>query len=223
MAKIKFGMFMTDARGKVGGHVFSKNRSGAYVRTKVTPSNARSTRQQAVRSLLSSLSQSWSGLTQAVRDGFDGAVTQWSSTDIFGDIKNPTGKNLFTKLNFNLVNSGQAQITSVPEKLEMPALVVDTLSNDNGVFNVEGIAIPLLGRIVVSATAPQSQGTKFYKGKFRQLGVITPAQWTDGDLTNLYVDKFGLAAASMNIAFEFKLVLPNGQMSTPIVAKPQDL
>ena len=39
MAKIKFGMMMTDASGKLGGQVFSKNRGGSYVRTKVTPTN----------------------------------------------------------------------------------------------------------------------------------------------------------------------------------------
>lgn len=46
MAKIKFGMMMTDARGKLGGQVFSKNRSGSYVRTKVTPVNPQTTTQQ---------------------------------------------------------------------------------------------------------------------------------------------------------------------------------
>ena len=37
------------------------------------------------------------GLHEAAsRDSFDRAVAQWSKTDIFGDIRNPTGKNLFT-------------------------------------------------------------------------------------------------------------------------------
>ena len=37
--KIKFGSEVVDGRGKIGGHVYSKNKGGAYKRTKVTPSN----------------------------------------------------------------------------------------------------------------------------------------------------------------------------------------
>src|SRR5690606_26146133 len=99
MAKIKFGMMMTDARGKLGGQVFSKNRGGSYIRTKVTPSNPRSSFQQAIRTLLSGFSQAWSSLTANQRSAWNGAVSNWSKTDIFGDIKNPTGKNLFVRLN----------------------------------------------------------------------------------------------------------------------------
>ena len=58
--KLKFGAIVTDGRGKIGGHVASKNRSGAYLRTKVTPSNPNTVAQVQVRSILASLSQSWS-------------------------------------------------------------------------------------------------------------------------------------------------------------------
>lgn len=53
--KIKWGMMMTDGRGKLGGQVASKNRAGAYVRTKVTPVNPRTTQQQAIRTLFGSI------------------------------------------------------------------------------------------------------------------------------------------------------------------------
>ena len=49
MAIIKFGMMMTDARGKLGGHVLSKNRGGNYVRTNNVPSNPQSNFQTGVR------------------------------------------------------------------------------------------------------------------------------------------------------------------------------
>ena len=55
MAKIKFGMMMTDARGKLGGQVFSKNKGGAYVRTKVTPSNPQTIAQTTRRALFAAI------------------------------------------------------------------------------------------------------------------------------------------------------------------------
>jgi len=46
--KMKFGAIVVDGRGKIGGHVASKNRGGAYLRTKVTPSNPQTGYQAAV-------------------------------------------------------------------------------------------------------------------------------------------------------------------------------
>lgn len=219
MAKCKFGMMMTDARGKLGGHVFTKNRAGAIIRTKVTPSNARTERQMFIRNALSTISANWSPLTQDQRDGFDGAVEQWQGTNIFGDIVNPTGKTLFTKLNLNLVNSAQAQITAVPVKATLPKFVVSAVTNDGtGIeASVTGNAVGF--KIVVSATAPQSQGTSFYKGKYRQIGVIAGSAAIKLDLTTLYQAKFGSAAADANVSFQFIVVLATGQASIPVTSK----
>lgn len=92
--KTKFGAIIVDGRGKIGGHVASKNRGGAYLRTKVTPANAQTSAQNQVRNLFTSLTQGWRGLTQAQRDAWNAAVLDYSRTDIFGDIRNPSGINL---------------------------------------------------------------------------------------------------------------------------------
>ena len=219
MAKIKFGMFMTDARGKVGGQVFSKNRGGAYVRTKVTPANGQTARQSFVRQLLGAISQSWSGLTQSARDSFDGAVAQWSKTDIFGDIRNPTGKNLFTRLNINLANSGQAEILIAPDKVEMPLLTASAVGNNGAEMNITDIVNEPSAVLVVSATAPQSAGTNFFRGKYRQIGFYPGATAENADLLPDYVAKFGTPAVDANVSFELKWVLATGQTSTPLFVK----
>jgi len=58
--KIKFGAIVVAGSGKIGGHVASKNRGGAYLRTKVTPTNPNSPAQAGARALLASLSTGWS-------------------------------------------------------------------------------------------------------------------------------------------------------------------
>ena len=219
MAKCKFGMMMTDARGKLGGHVFTKNRAGAIIRTKVTPSNARTERQMFIRNALSTISANWSPLTQSQRDGFDGAVEQWQGTNIFGDIVNPTGKTLFTKLNLNLVNSEQAQITAVPVKAVLPNFLVTSVEYDGGDISANVLGNAVGFKIVISATAPQSQGTSFYKGKYRQIGVITGSSDVKLNLEALYGAKFGLPASTDNISFQFIVVLASGQASIPVTSK----
>lgn len=219
MAKIKFGMMMTDARGKLGGQVFSKNRSGAYVRTKVTPSNPRSARQSLVRQSLGAISASWSGLSNAQINTWTNAVSAWVGTNIFGDNVAPSGKTLFVKLNLNLANVGLPPITSAPPKLDMP-LMGEPLVFFNiptGYTTLTEIGIPPDAKLIISATPKLSRGTRFYKGKFRQIAVID-ADIADGyEVGTPYAAKFGTITQGDNIAFEFKFVLENGQMSVPQV------
>ncbi len=215
--KIKFGAIVTDGRGKLGGHVASKNRGGSYLRTKVTPSNPQTAFQSAVRSLLGFFSVMWSGLTSAQRDSFNGAVAQWTKTDIFGDIKNPTGKNLFTRLNINASNVGFANILTAPEKVEIaftPAssVLIDISSSTVDLVDFLGSATD---KVLVSATPPQSAGTSFYKGKFRQLYFAPANADVIADIYDAYLERFGAIALGMNIAFEIKVVAPNGQTSVP--------
>jgi len=99
MAKVKFTAFMADARGKLNGTVFSKNRGGSYVRTKVTPSNPQTSFQSAVRQRLSSLSASFRALSASQILAWNNAVGDFLSTNIFGDTVTPSGLQLFVKLN----------------------------------------------------------------------------------------------------------------------------
>lgn len=223
MAKIKFGMFMTDARGKVGGHVFSKNRSGAYVRTKVTPSNMRSARQTFIRAALARISANWSTLTDQQRASFNGAVNAWATTNIFGDATNPTGKTLFTKLNLNLANAGLPEIVEAPQKQELPPFLVTTVGIDTGLMPMELEGNSVNARIIVAATPQLSAGTSFYKGKFRQISVVPGSAAVSIDVYNAYVDKFGEPDVTANIAFSVHIVLPNGQASIPQVIKAAEL
>lgn len=218
MAKVKFGMFMTDARGKVGGQVFSKNRSGSYVRTKVTPSNPRTSAQSLVRQSLGAISASWSGLTDAQINGWNGAVQNWASTNIFGDSANPSGKSLFVKLNLNLVNTQQAQVLEVPAKQDMPALgaPIATIDTTLGTISFTGLTAPAGFRMIISATPPQSRGTRFYKGKFRQIQVVASGSMVPATLYQAYEDRFGLILNDANIGIELKVVAPNGQAGVPV-------
>ena len=111
---MKFGAIVTDGRGKIGGHVASKNRGGAYLRTKVTPVNGQTTAQTSIRNRFTNLSQGWRGLTADERNAWNAAVADYARTDIFGDLHQPTGFNLYQRLNNNLVTIGEASISTPP-------------------------------------------------------------------------------------------------------------
>lgn len=176
--KIKWGMMMTDGRGKLGGQVASKNRGGAYVRTKVTPVNPRTSYQTAVRQNLSVLSKTWRMLPDKLRESWNQAANSgdWNRTDIFGDSRKPTGKNLFTSINSNSLRVTNSTIADVPKKALFSAVTTTTfgaLFLDAG----QGARLSLvlqagedvvLGTLFeIQATPPVSAGRSYFENEFR--------------------------------------------------------
>ena len=221
--KLKFGAIVTDGRGKIGGHVASKNRAGAYLRTKVTPTNPNTVAQMQARSVLSSLSQQWSTLLESQRLGWNEAVKEWGTTDIFGDIKKPSGINLFVKLNSNLISVGLPQVLDVPAKSEVPAVVVINASYhvSTGALFITFDSSLANGKIaLIRATPKLSAGVSFVKSQFRVIGHENVQGDTVG-LVGAYSSKFGAVSAGDNVYASVQLVLDNGQKTTEQKVKIQ--
>lgn len=221
MAKIKFGMMMTDASGKLGGHVFSKNRGGSYIRTKVTPSNPQSSAQMTVRGIFASISSGWSSLTESARNSYRNFVADYAKTDIFGDLRNPSGKSLYQRLNQNLAISNQPLLAQCVAPSEVPfANMVSAICSIAGTtFDVETSGDTTGSKVVVWATPSLSQGKKFVKNSLRQISVV------DGDTaleTNVFADyvaKFGTPIAGANVYIGVRVINANGQASPLEVVK----
>lgn len=214
MAKIKTSALIGDIRGKEGGIVFAKNRSGLYSRIKSTPTNPRTSFQQENRALLGAQSSLWSGLTPEQRLSFDLAVDDWKSTNVFGDSVRPTGKSLFVSLTKNLISTDQATITSVPNKTTIPYMGVESVLADVSTSTIIATLAndPTGFVVVVEATKPVSQGTNFYKGKYRRIAVVAGADLATENLFAAYTSRFGALTVGMNVSFQLKIIADNGQM-----------
>ena len=212
--RVKYGSIVTDGSGKLGGHVASKGRSGSVIRTKVTGTNPRTPSQNSTRALLGSLAASWSSLTDAQRQSFDSAVDKFKSTDIFGDVHNPSGYTLYIKLNFNLISSGAAAITTAPE----PAVQNNSFAMYANLYNdfPEAMYIFLnvgndqIYKYKIMASAGVSAGV--YNGKSK-LSVISYELET-GTLLNwgyAYIAKFGNPIVGTKVFFSIAQIYSNGQ------------
>lgn len=221
MAKIKFGMMMTDARGKLGGQVFSKNRGGAYVRTKVTPTNPQSVNQSVVRQLFGTIAQAWSALSNAVRAEWNTAVEAWKTTDIFGDLRTPSGKALHQRLNQQAQVAGYGLITNPPAKLEMVSGVVTAGQLAIGIAEISltGAYAGADARVMLYATPQLSQGTKFVKDKLRNIYNVVANTYAGADAYDAYQTRFGAPTVGDNIYIGIVYVLPSGQASPMQVVK----
>lgn len=219
--KINWGALVVDGRNKIGGHVASKNRGGAYLRTKVSPAQPTSTYTAAVRSRLASISAGWRGLTDVARKQWNEAVGAFKKTDIFGNSRNPSGFNLYQELNNNLVNTGSAQITSPP--LPEAVATMDSASFEavhaGAVTLTYSPVIPAGQKFLVRATSSLSPGKYFVKSELRQIQVIAAADVSPLVLTPSYNLKFGaVGAAGQKVFME---VVPinttTGQKGRPIL------
>jgi len=213
--KVKMGMFMTDARGKVGGHVVSKNRGGLYVRTKVTPTNAQTIAQQAIRGILGSLSQTWSQLEASQILSWNNAVDNWVGTNVFGDTIRPSGKSLYVQLNTVLAATGQAQIDTAPVKIDMPilGLIGATLdiSSSTLILNTNTLSAGYI--VALNATSSQTKGTSYVRGRYRRIGFAPSEDSTTNNFYSDYVAKFGAVSFYSNIFVEAFIIAPNGQVT----------
>lgn len=213
--KIKWGALVVDGRGKLGGHVAAQNRGGSYLRTKVTPSNPQSTFQTGVRNLFGSISAGWSDLTASQRAAWNNAVDNWKNTNIFGDLKIPSGKALYQRLNQQAQVVGYSALDTPPVKEDLPpsnvtAVTIDTTAETitaTGLYSGTDATIQVFSSGVVSA------GTNFVKNLMRMIGHSGGSAYSPADAYEDYVARFGAPSAGEKIFIGFKAVLPTGQAS----------
>ena len=221
MAKIKFGMMMTDASGKLGGHVFSKNRGGSYIRTKVTASNPQSSAQMTVRGIFASISSGWSSLTESARNSYRNFVADYAKTDIFGDLRNPSGKSLYQRLNQNLAISNQPLLAQRVAPSEVPFANMVSAAASLALSELEIITAGVTtgAKVVVWATPSLSQGKKFVKNSLRQISVVNGNAALITNVFADYVAKFGTPVAGANVYIGVRVINANGQASPLEVVK----
>lgn len=219
---IKWGALVVDGRGKIGGQVASKNRTGAYMRNKVTPVNPRTNFQQEARQQLGNLSSQWRALTESQRDAWRNAVSQYEKTNIFGDKVQPTGKNLFVGLNRNLSNIGEPIIDTPASPQDFPVInITDIVIAPAGQeVTLNPAELPSGFEALFYATPPQSVGKNFVESEFRMIGTTLVELGTGVyDLTALYTERFGAPVAGQKVFVRVVLVSTvSGQRGTPVQA-----
>lgn len=219
--KAKFGAIVVAGRGKIGGHVASQNRAGAYFRTKVTPSNPQTSYQTEARNRLAAISTAWCALGAVLILAWNNAVGKFKGTDVFGDIKNPSGFNLHQRLNNNLVRIGESVIDTPPLPEAIPVITTGVLTAAaNSTIEITFTDDPdVTGSVVeVYATPAMSPGRSAVSSELRRLGNMPAIVTHVADISTLYNAKFGaVGSAGQKIFISLKQVsTTTGQAGIPV-------
>lgn len=222
MAKILFGVGIADARNKLGGHVFSKNRNGAYVRQKVSPSQPRTPAQLAVRASFGGFAAAWGSiLTAAQRAAWIALASTNPVNDRFGNPQVLTGLQFYQRVNRNLFTIGVTRLDNAPGGTGVAGLtsVSAVATGGAGTIALSFTPTPLSAstHLVVAMTPPISPGKSFFTAFLKLIEKDTVGALTSPQaLGAKYVARYGAMVVGQQIGISaFTIDSATGAASTP--------
>lgn len=180
-ALVRFGGGVEEMRGSFGGNTFSRNKGGAYVRSRTTPINPSTNFQEERRQTLANASQDWSiALTGTQRDAWNLYGSAVPYTNALGEVHFLSGQNMYVASRSLMVLAGLAYVNDAPTIMQAAApptiftTTADTVNqeldvafdNDDAWANEDDAAL------VVGMSAPKSAGRSFIGGPFRNAGGV---------------------------------------------------
>jgi hypothetical protein len=129
VALVKMGALAQDVRGSLNGSTFSRNRGGAYIRSKVSPVQPVSEYSAAARAAFKSVSQRWAtGLNATQRAGWTAFAAVHPFINVFGDSITLSGIAMYMAVNQRLLLVGSPIIDDSPSSFVVADLGAVTVA-----------------------------------------------------------------------------------------------
>jgi hypothetical protein len=168
------GSFTTDARGSLGGITASRNRSGLYLRARVTPTNVPSPARSRARNALASQVAPWQALTGAQRQAWTDLFAANPVPNKIGEAIKLSGFNGYVRVNTLQALGTLARLVAPPPDvpsttLTAPTALVLTASAGTlagSVTNTDPWAVTTGGKLFVFITTGQNPGRVSPSGGF---------------------------------------------------------
>jgi hypothetical protein len=220
MAKILLGSTIGDARNKAGSIVYSKNRFGAYMRSKVSPVQPRSVSQAGVRSNFATLSKSWQGLTPTQQAGWTALASVNPVRDVFGNTQVLTGAQFYVRVNRNLSTVGLTLLSDAPANQLVDAPTSATLTATSGGTPALSLAyapaVEAGDGVIVRITPQLSAGRTFFSPFLKKVFGSAAGLTSPLDLLSAYNTLFGGLSAGQKIFGDILYIGPNGAAAVPL-------
>lgn len=112
MAIIIPGVAISQASGRVGGTIFSRNRGGAYIRNGSIPATVTTPAAQSIKSITAAMSQLWATLNEEEREQWREWAAQNPVINRLGQSRTLSGHQAFVQTNARLQYGGFSTIAS---------------------------------------------------------------------------------------------------------------
>jgi len=171
MAKIKPAVGAAEARNRVGGAVYSRNRYGPYIRAFASPVQPRTPGQMAQRAAFTHVSQRWRDvLTSDQRLAWSWYADQTKLCDVFGDKQPLTANAMYCRFNVMWYRLFGTTVDTAPAVPGEAPMIIATLSGTAaGGISITAFNPTLLEAdkwVVLQCKAPTAQSRNFFNGPF---------------------------------------------------------
>lgn len=167
--------------GSAGGSVYSRNRSGAYIRARSVPVNPNTDRQVAARNIMRALSIAWNNtLTQDQRDAWEVYAQNVVWQNKLGDAINLTGLNHYTRSNSAVLAAGLTRVDDAPTTFTLAAAEAALVPTASEATQIVSCAYDDAADWVSEDGAaqlfyqglPGNASKKFFASPYRLLGIV---------------------------------------------------
>jgi len=185
------------------------------------PSNPRSSAQSTVRANFTTNTKSWASLTDAQRLAFTSLGSQVKNVDRLGNKHVVKGKQMFSRINNNLLQAGASALTTAPADQTVTAPTAGSFAtNSSSVQTLTFAATPVPANTayIFMATKPLSAGYSIApKSAYRVVKVIPAATATGYNSFANYTAIFGTPVTGKKIFGKIIAVnLLNGAKSSAV-------
>lgn len=192
MARVEYGVIITDIIGSIGGVTFQHNRSGKIARlrpkTHKNPTSAQVDRQVKHAGIL----YSWQQLSGAQQGAWNDFADLHTKTNMFGDVKTLSGLNWYESVNLSRDLIGLGELIAPPAynlPCAVPAYTV-TINQTKIEINLTAPFDTTDNALIIRATGPIPNTTTNFRGQWRFIKYEDTGVINDIDVTNLWKDIF---------------------------------
>ena len=215
MAVIKLGSIITDIAGSIGGTTFRRTSTGHAVYNKqgrqVKSAFAKASRKNELGNIFSS----WYNLTESERNQWAYNASVYPLKDKFGNTKYLTGRQLFTKLNAQLLPANElSDVKKFDTFVELAPVSINT-------FDIAGEALSLsVGGtfekqfIYISMYQLRRRGSVKPHAHFKRTAVKEVFPASNIDIWNEFQNQFPLAVDGQTFGFNIQYVNECGVMTS---------
>ena len=146
--------------GSIGGHTYSHNKGGQYIRRRSIPVNPTTAKQTLSRSRLVDASTRWAALTDPQKASWTDYATVHPFTDAVGQVGQLSGQQMFVALTARCLAMGNTPPTTAPttDVPAAPGAVVVTFTAPQTISVAFTPALTGGERLVCRQTVPGSVG-----------------------------------------------------------------
>jgi len=224
MALITTGPAVGQISGSISGQTFSRNRYGAYIRSRTKPVVSTSAQALLAKARLGNVSSQWSALAAAARASWATWAAEHPVVNRLGQSIILTGHACYVQLNTRLDKAGDTWLTAPPISAAPTPLLTATLTADIGAGSTElAFTATPLGtddRIWLTAAVVDSEGINYIKNITKLISVTAKAQATGYDYKTDIEARFGtLIVGQRIVVFAAVFDSATGLLSSPLRAE----